>query len=332
MGFVTGMLSGLLARGYDPSKLLLSAGINPSDLSDPTVRIPIGNYARLYNLLVAELDDEGFGLFSVPLKMGTFEFLCRSLISSRTLEEALDRCARFLRLLLPDLRLVASRERASARIEIHETPIFGHSSNDPRRMFAFEWLFRLVHGLSCWLVGRSLALDSVQFPYRRPDHADDYALIYTAHSFFDTTSLTATLNPSLFDLPIRRDEEDLANFLDGAPGKITMLYRRDRETVRQVRDILATALPKPVSLEYVADQLHLSSRTLHRRLRDEGSGFRAIKDTLRRDIALAKIEKKVQPISQIAFELGYSETSAFFRAFRKWTGKAPTTYRRRNVA
>src|SRR5687768_17240570 len=75
MGFVTGMLSGLLANGADPSRLLLDAGINPNDLSDPNARVPIGSYAALYNLVVKELDDEGFGLFSVPLKIGTFEFL-----------------------------------------------------------------------------------------------------------------------------------------------------------------------------------------------------------------------------------------------------------------
>jgi AraC-like DNA-binding protein len=332
MGFVIGMLSGLLANGADPSRLLLDAGINPNDLSDPNARVPIGSYAALYNLVVKELDDEGFGLFSVPLKIGTFEFLCRSVVSSRTLEEALDRSARFLRLLLPELRLTISRERAAARIEICETSRLGHSSDDPRRVFAFEWLLRLIHGLSCWLVGRSLSLDFVQFPYPRPYHADDYALIYTAHSSFDSSSLTAGLNANLFDLPISRDEEALANFLSGAPGKITMLYRRDRETVRQVRDILARALPKPVSLEYVADRLHLSSRTLHRRLHGEGSSFRAIKDAVRRDIALSKIEKKRQPIGQIASDLGYSESSAFFRAFRKWTGKAPTKYRRRGAA
>lgn len=329
MGFVTGMLSGPFARGVDASRLLLEVGINAVDLSDPNGRVPIASYAALYNLIGRELDDEGFGLFSAPLRIGTFEFLCRSVLSSRTLEEALDRCARFLRLVLPELQLAISRDRTLAQIEIREMSPLGDARDDPRRVFAFEWLLRLVHGLACWLVGRSLALNSVRFPYPRPFHAEDYGLIYTARSFFDSPSLVASLNANLLDLPIRRDEEALATFLDGAPGKITMLYRRDRETVGLVRDILARALPESVSLEQAAERLHLSSRTLHRRLHSEGSSFRAIKDALRRDIALSKIEKKRQPIGRIAADLGYSEESAFFRAFRKWTGEAPTRYRRR---
>lgn len=331
MGFVTGMLSGPLTKGFDASSLLAEAGIGAADLSDRTGRVSIVSYAALYNRLVAELDDEGFGLFSAPLRTGTFEFLCRSLLSSSTLGEALDRCARFLRLVLPELTLRVTRDRAAAQIEIRERSAIGDADDDPRRVFAFEWMLRLVHGLACWLVGRSLPLSSVCFPYPRPFHVADYTLIYTARSLFDAPALIASLNANLLDLPVRRDEEALATFLDGAPGKITMLYRRDRETVRLVRDIVAKALPEPVSLEQAAQELHLSSRTLHRRLHEEGSSFRAVKDALRRDMALSKIEKKHQPVGRIATDLGYSEASAFFRAFRKWTGEAPSRYRRKNT-
>jgi AraC-like DNA-binding protein len=329
IGFVTGMLSGLVARNIDFSPALLAAGISPDELSDPAARVPLADYAALYNGLVRHLDDEGFALFSAPLRLGTFEFLCRSMIGSRTLAEALERGTRFLRLVLPDLCVSVARNREAAAIEIAEPSPLGQSLNDPCRVFAFEWLLRLLHGLACWLVGRELALGSVQFPYPRPAHAADYALIYTARSIFDGPTLVASLNPNLLDLPIRRDEEALAAFLQDAPGKITMLYRRDREMVRRVRDILANAFPEPIALENVARELNLSPRTLHRRLAEEGSSFRAIKDALRRDLALSRLEKTQQPIAQIAADLGYSEPSAFFRAFQGWTGIAPTTYRAR---
>jgi len=169
----------------------------------------------------------------------------------------------------------------------------------------------------------------VSFPYPRPAHAADYGLIYTERARFDRPSLVASLNPNLLDLPVRRDEQALEIFLEGAPGRITMLYRRDRETVRRVRDLVAAALPRPVSLEEVARDLLLSPRTLHRRLHEEDSSFHAIKDAVRRDLALARLEKTRQSIAQIASDLGYAEPSAFFRAFLHWTGAAPTHYRRR---
>lgn len=330
IGFVTGMLSGMSARGIDARPILRTAGIDPAMLAYPTsARVPVEDYAALYNAVVAALDDEGFALFPAPLRAGTFEFLCRSIVGSRTLETALGRAARFLRLLLPDLPITIVRERNAARVEIAEVGRLWERVDDPRRVFAFEWLLRLLHGLSCWLVGRGLSLAGVAFPYPRPPHAADYGLIYTEHSSFDGAILSASLNPNLLDLPIRRDEDALSAFLDGAPGKLTMLYRRDRETVRRVRNLLAAALPRALTLDDIAAELLLSPRTLHRRLHEEGTNLRAIKDALRRDLALARLEKSDQPISQIAADLGYSEPSAFFRAFQSWTGVAPTRYRAR---
>ena len=78
----------------------------------------------------------------------------------------------------------------------------------------------------------------------------------------------------------------------------------------------------------IAARLHLSSRSVHRRLEEEGSSFRGIKDALRRDLALARLAKSDDSIAQLAADLGYADTSAFYRAFVDWTGMAPAHYRR----
>lgn len=326
MGFVNGMLAGLVRQGLDPAPLLAAAEV---DTADTASRVPVENYAALYNLINRELDDEGFGLFAQPMRLGSFEFLCRSTLSAPTLAEALQRACRFLRIVLPDMAVEVRREKGLAELLISERRPLAGRIDSPSRVFAFEWLLRLLHGLACWLAGRGLALDSVRFPYPQPAHANDYALIFTEHSSFNAEQLVATFNANLLDLPIRRDETALIAFLDGAPGKITTLYRRDREMVIRVRDLLRAALPDTLSLEEVADQLHLSPRTAHRRLEEEGSSFRGIKDALRRDMALARLTKTRDPISQVAADLGYADTSAFYRAFVEWTGMAPVHYRRR---
>ncbi|HZX30482.1 MAG TPA: AraC family transcriptional regulator [Rhodocyclaceae bacterium] len=328
-GFVIGMLAGPLRAGRDTAPLLAAAGI---DLADSATRIPLPRYAALYNLINRELDDEGFGLFSQPMRVGSFEFLCRSLVGAPHLAEALDRASRFLRVVLPDLAVSLRRTPEAAELHIAETRPLAATAGDPARVFAFEWLLRLLHGLSCWLVGRGVALDSVTFPYPRPAHADDYALIYTEHYDFGGTELIARFHPNLLDLPIRRDEADLAAFLEGAPGKLTMLYRRDREMVLRVRDIVREALPGNIEQEAVAARLNLSARTLHRRLADEGSSFRAIKDALRRDLALSRLAKSDASIADIAAELGYADPSAFYRAFIGWTGINPRQYREQTAS
>jgi AraC-like DNA-binding protein len=323
------MVSGLRSQGLDPAPLLASSGVAAHTLADPQARTPIAAYTELYNEVVAELGDEGFGLFSAPLRPGTFEFLCRSIVGAATLGEALGRAARFLALVLPDLTVRVTVEGDKARIEIEERRLLQARVSDPRRVFAFEWLLRLLHGLACWLAGRGLTLDEVRFPYPRPPHAGDYALVYTEKSVFDAPMLRATLDARLLALPVRRSESDLASFLEGAPGKISMLYRRDRDAARAVREALGRSLEGAPDFDAVARLLNTSPRTLHRRLADEGTSFRAIKESLRRELALQRLEKTRASVAEIATELGYSEPSAFFRAFRGWTGASPSAHRRR---
>jgi len=324
--FVKGMLAGCAARGLALETLLNHAGIATDTLQQPAARVALPRYAALYNHVTSVLDDEGFGLFSVPLRGGSFEFLCRSVISAATLEEALQRAARFLRVLLPDLAVRIEREGDFACLCISET-----RSLTIGRSFAFEWLLRLLHGLACWLVGRSLVLDSVDFPYPRPAHATDYALIYTADSRFDAPVLRARFHAGLLALPIRRDETALNRFLIGAPGRISTLYRRDRETLSRVRDALHAALPELPDLKAVAASLYVSPRTLHRRLEAEGTHFQAYKDSLRCDLAKNWLTKTQRPLAQIASDLGFADATAFYRAFVGWVGEAPKNYRKRST-
>ena len=327
-------LSCLGAFGSGPEALLAASNI---DIADPASRIPVADYAALYNLLNRQLDDEGFGLFAQPMRVGSFEFLCRGCLSAPTLAEALQRASRFLHVVLPDLAVSVRRSHEHAELVISETRKLAEQPDDPGRIFAFEWLLRLLHGLACWLAGRGIALDSVIFPYRKPAHFADYALIFTADSRFAPTvpggngTLVAAFNANLLDLPVRRDEAALNRFLDGAPGKITTLYRRDREMVTRIRDLLRAALPDTLSLDAVAERLYLSPRSVHRRLEEEGSSFRAIKDALRRDMALARLAKTDDAIARIAADLGYADTSAFYRACVEWTGMAPLHYRQQLV-
>ncbi len=331
MGFITGMLAGLRRRYGDPKALLDELDIKPAS---PASRVPIAGYVALYNRLCRQYDDEAFALFAQPMRTGSFEFLCRGCLSAPTLAEALTRAGRFLHVALPDLAVSIHRAHGQAELIIAETRKLAENCDAPGRVFAFEWLLRLLHGLACWLVGRGIGLDNIIFPYRKPAHFADYALIFTEDSRFAPTvpggngMLVASFNANLLDLPVRRDEAALTRLLDDAPGKITLLYRRDREMVTRVRDLLRAALPAMLGLDDIAGLLYLSPRTIHRRLEAEGSSFRTVKDALRRDLALDRLAKRRDPIAQIAADLGYADTSAFYRACVGWTGMAPIHYRR----
>jgi AraC-like DNA-binding protein len=327
IGFVSGIISGLQRAGASQNELLQRAGIATTSIGDATARVPVARYAALYRLINERLDDEGFGLFSRPLRRGTFEFLCRGALSATTLDEALDRIARFLRVALDDLEVEVQRSRDTALIVIEQEqrlPV-----GEPGRVFAFEWLLRMIHGVAAWLTAKPLALSEVAFPYPPPPHAAEYEFVFAPRCTFDAQRLEARFPAAALDLPVRRDEAALEVFLADAPASITTLYRRDRAVALRVRDALRTALPEARSLQQVASALFLSPRTLHRRLEDEGTSLREIRETLRRDLACEWLAKTKRPIARIAADLGFAQPSAFYRAFLAWTGEGPRQYRTR---
>src|SRR5687767_8330503 len=152
-GFVAGMLSGMRQRDADVRRVLRESGLAP-EIPRGGERTPIAAYATLYNHVVRELGDEGFGLFSQALRPGAFECLFRSVIAASTLGEALERAARFLGLVLPDLAVRVEREGPHAHLVVGERRRLRSRAADPARVFAFEWLLRLLHGLACWLAAR----------------------------------------------------------------------------------------------------------------------------------------------------------------------------------
>ncbi len=327
IGFVSGMLAGVGRAGLAPKALLEHAEIATSLLHERNARVPVARYAALYRLINDSLDDEGFALFSRPLRRGSFEFLCRATLSAATLQEALERIARFLHVVLDDLEVDIETGGRAAVIVISEeqAPPVGPAG----RVFAFEWLLRLIHGLVAWLVAHPLPLDEVAFPYPPPLHATDYELVFAPRYTFDAPRLEARFDAELLKLPVRRDEAALRLFLADAPASITTLYRRDRALALRVREHLRAALPEHLALPALAKRLFLSPRTLHRRLEDEGTSFRTIKDGLRRELAIEWLSKTSRPLNRIGTDLGFADAAAFYRAFAAWTGCGPRDYRRR---
>ncbi|MDP1611179.1 MAG: AraC family transcriptional regulator [Sulfuritalea sp.] len=330
MGFVSGILSGIPRTGLTAETLLDRAGIATDLLHDRDARIPVARYATLYRLINESLDDEGFALFSRPLRRGSFEFLCRATLSAATLEQALQRIARFLHVVQDELDVELEQSGRAAVIVISEEQAL--PVGPAGRVFAYEWLLRMIHGLAAWLVAHPLPLDEVCFPYPPPLHAADYELVFAPRYTFDAPRLEARFPAEWLALPVRRDEAALTLFLADAPASITTLYRRDRALALRVREHLRAALPEHLALPAIARRLFLSPRTLHRRLEDEGTSFRAIKDGLRRELAIDWLTKTARPLSRIGADLGFADAAAFYRAFTAWTGSGPRDYRKRFAA
>lgn len=128
-------------------------------------------------------------------------------------------------------------------------------------------------------------------------------------------------------MPLLQDERTLKQFLQHSPADLLARPDGGDSLTSQIRRLLGRDCRRWPDLDQVARQLHMSSQTLRRHLREEGGSFQQLKDHLRRDLAIYHLGRDELSIQNIAEQLGFSEPSAFHRAFKKWTSLTPGAYR-----
>lgn len=319
MHFVTPVVAALRRRRLPVAPALRHAGIPVDLLASPQARVSAQSYSLLWRAVIVELDDEFFGQDSRRMKPGSFALLTRSVVHCSNLRSALARTCRFFAICLDDHSLKVERSRGEVALIVE--------SAKPR-VFAHETLLVMAYGLACWLVGRRLAVQRAEFAYPPPPHAMEYGPLFGQSPTFSRQRTALALPEAVLDLPIVQTEKSAKEFLRVAPENILLRYKRAHGVAWQVRRRLRDALPGALpDLEAVAAAMRVSPATLRRHLSAEGHSYQSLKDELRRDLAISYLGDGRRSIAQIADALGYGETSAFHRAFRKWTGIAPGAYR-----
>jgi len=199
-------------------------------------------------------------------------------------------------------------------------------------------VLRNAHGLACWMVDSRIPLIAAEFAFDAPPHADAYAVLFRGPSTFGAPRTAIHFDARYLHLPLRRDEQALRQMLQHALPLTVLHYRRDRLLVQRVRQLLAAPLLKPSgqpahalpqhSAESLAALLHVSPRTLHRQLKEEGATLQGLKDDVRRTRAVELLHRTQRPIKQVAEAAGFENEKSFIRAFRGWTGQSPAEFRR----
>jgi AraC-like DNA-binding protein len=324
ISLVKAFLAGAKARAETIRRYLEEAGIAPELLAEAGARVTEEQFSTFYQAIAIALDDEMPGFFSRPLRSGTLKFLCLSLLDARNLETALHRFCQFFHIVLDDFRLESRRDGAIAQISLRPNPQL-------RRIgpLGHELMLKLIHGVSSWLIGQNIPLLQVELACPRPAHALDHRYFFSGPVRFDCDGTLLRFSAAYLDLPIRQSKRNLGKFLARAPGDWIFGSFSGQLVSHRVRQYLAEQLPDLPTIEHAAGSLHCSVRTLCRRLASEETTFQALKDELRRDIAIQRLTETAETITKIAGDIGFDDPSAFHRAFRHWTGSTPGTYRRR---
>ncbi len=328
IAFVQGMLSGLLARGQaapiDARAALEDAGIEPALLEAPGARVTAEQYVALFALLMERLDDEALCFLSRRLKRGSFALMTRATLGAPTFEVALRRVAHTFSLLQDDLTLVLLQDGPLAG--------FGLRLNDSaavQQNFLHELMLRVYWRLLAWLHGGRLAARRFDFGFELPPYADGYAKVFPGPLQFGQPCTAVWFDAGALQTPVHRDAQAMNAFLAAAPANVILPRLAEQAVSARVRSVLQQNRPAWADLATAASSLHMSVSTLQRHLATEGTSFQSLKDQLRRDLAIVRLNTSTVPLAALAEELGFADSAAFQRAFKAWTGGAPGSYRRR---
>lgn len=322
VAFIRAMVAAYRRYGKDPDPALQRARLTPEFLRNPANRVTGSQMETLFGIAIKELDDEALGWFSRRLPWGSYGMLCRASLSSPTLEIALKRWCRHHRLLADDITLHfgVDLNAASVAIEVHRD--LGEMTE-----FCFATLFRYLLGYACWLVNSRIPLLETCFPFPIPDHLGVYQTLFPGPLRFAAPAARLSFDPQYAALSVRRDDRALNKMLQQALPLTMFPYRRDRLLVQRVRELLRAWPEGGHTGESLARALHVSPRTLHRQLQDEGASLQALKDEVRRERAVELLHRTTKPIKQIARAVGFLSEKSFSRAFKHWTGATPESFR-----
>jgi len=309
--------------GLDCNALMAYANLTPALIADDRARLAPYQLARLLHKVMVDGDDEFMGLAAERSRFGIFTLLSERLIHCQTLREALLETRRFYRLVTGSVLFEIDEAVDVTRLYVQMTA----PEQDPDFIMT-ELLMLIWHRFPSWLIAEVIPLNAVHMAMPVPQHNREYRLLFPCPAVFEQDANCLIMPTYMMERPIQRSSEQLRKYL----AKVPLVWFRKLQFVEQLTERVTHILKhcddlQRISVEHVAQQLHMTSRTLRRKLTAEGTQFQILKDNVRRERAIFWLSQKAS-IKEAAIKTGYTETASFIRAFKNWTGMSPGQYKR----
>ncbi len=314
-------------RGVDTAEALRQTGIDETQLSDPNARVPDAALRLLALHVLEQVDDPCWGLaVTADVEPGTFGTLGYVFRNSETLADSYGRVVRFARLVNEAARaeLEIGSEHARLTVRVADPAPLPRAA---ARLRAQMWLSILVR-VGRKITGVDFQPTRVAFPYPTPEELTRYRELFDCELTFDAPDPMLELPVEILKLPVVNPDRSLAGVMERYAQGLLEALPEHNEIALRVRQATCRAVEAgDPRLERVARELAMSARSLQRKLQAESISFSAVLDEVRRELALAYLDEPHLSVDQVASVLGFASGSSFAKAFRRWTGSAPGTYR-----
>ena len=318
------LLVTMLERYGVSKEQLLAGAAEPPNLRDPSARLPLQDFVDIVRRAIKLSGAPWLGWdFGATLTLSSHGFLGYAAMSSETLRDAVELAVKFFRTRTTVVDLQLKVEGDTAILQLDE--LVALQDIQP---FVVESLFSSFHFMGLKLLGEVPMDGELRFAFPEPDYYERMKPLIPVPVLFDCAYNQMRFPAARLDQRLRFADPRLAKMAEAQCEQEMANIKSPPKLLNQVRRIILAQSGRFPSVDEAASDLHMSSRTLKRKLQQLGTSYQTILDDLRKGLAVEYLTQTEITVDDIAVQLGYSDASNFARAFRRWTGRSPSDYRR----
>lgn len=311
--------------GYNDQTLFEPFGLNSEQLADPNYRIPTPIANQLVQLALRLTGEPTLGFhLGTQMRISIHGFIGYAIMTAHDITDALILANRFIQLRMPFLQLFFSTFGSKATIQL-QTDV---TLEPLRTEISIALIFGII-SMGKAITGTNYASGDIDFDFPKPEGFERFMAKFPDHNFcFEQPHLILSFDKQyLGNKLVHADPIASQIAINQCEAELSALGERHRLAMR-VRDLLTNSEQHYLSIEAVAERLHMSDRTLKRQLAAEGTSFSTLVDEVRYRHATSLLSRTDFTLEQIADELGYSDVANFSRAFKRWSGRSPSNWRK----
>lgn len=317
------LVTALRERGVDPDPLLLEAGLEPAKVTSPEGRFPLTATTRLWQLAAEATGEEALGLrVSKHSTHTTFHALGYAFMASRSLRDAMERVVRFNGMVSDAANVAFDEHDGTGTLSWTLLPGMLRPADE-----AMEAVIAAIIRACRRRTGHEFAPTRTALMRDRPQDEGSFHQFFRCEVIYGAPGYELQFRSSDLDAILPDANEELARSIDRL-GDDYLARLELGSVATRLRTLLARELPSGARPhDHYAGILGLSGRSLQRKLSAEGTSFNQVLNETRCELAKSYLgSEHRQSLTEIAFLLGFSDTSSFSRAFHRWTGTAPSDF------
>lgn len=314
--------------GVGIDALFEGVGVSPEQMSDPGARLSHRQKIALFGNVQRLTPDPTIGLMAGQRqRISDYGVYGYGVLSSATFGEAIAFGIEHIRLAGPVLEKSFRVEGEVAVFEGHDVIQLG-----PLLPLVTEFWFSSMQTLISRVLERPFEAYRLLLPYPAPPHAARYGEVFGYPVQFDAGVMQWHFHAGLLALPLPNANPITADTCADFCARMLETFGEEHALVKTIRLACLNSAGSFPRVDEMAERLHVSPRTLHRRLGEAGTGYQQLLDDVRKRLAVEFLERTGLSVDQIAERSGFSDVSNFRKAFKKWTGQSPAYYRERKAA